>query len=456
MLLGFFIITLIDKYISKNEHYYLEYTLKTMETIKTITLEAMSRMFVLRVVLLVVIFVVEISLRECSSQCSVAWLGLSWGTLCLSIVALVILASIYLVCLCTEFLGLLVHRLQFFARVLFARRAYGATVPQSANRSAVSKRVNWTVFRELCSSLLLALIIGATCCSLVGVRPVFIPVCSVLIAVVTPEVSAASLNAAATPSLAATCLKFIGRTFSCFIGWIESIYRCFVQAVAYRLSLFWKKRRRVHFATEDSLISVRLIRHWKDLSYAEWLSRYHPRAALGTRSTEGQFEQEFELFRCHDAYDEDVYFAYRADTDFTLLEDTFFVDEKGVKRHPAHWEEFQNVTFLRLVQDDEQLVPGFSSWGEYERYLLAYGKFYKNVVQRSTEDGESDDIDINDGEVEGENFSSDDDGDEEDEQGELLPPSPPRRERKVKPYGPPNRTRPYLKRACKENVVYTC
>ncbi len=238
--------------------------------------------------------------------------------------------------------------------------------------------------------------------------------------------------------------------------------------------MFWE--RRIRFARGRHLFSLCLIEQCKDMSSAQKKACFNAGPEMKSMSLHGQFEQAFELFRCHDFYDDDLFMAFRADTVFTLTEETFYTDSNGTKCHPAYWHEFYNDIVPSLP--GHKTVPGYASWDEYLQYLHSYEVFYQTSIVISTfeldknidvdaDDADADahsdadvqvdaDADTEDGNVEEEDgaelLNEEEDFEHINEAAELvvaaliLPPQM----KKMKVFGPSNRSRPFLSRKCKE------
>ncbi|MGL4351431.1 MAG: hypothetical protein ACRCT2_12845, partial [Plesiomonas shigelloides] len=297
---------------------------------------------------------------------------------------------------------------------------------------------------------------------------------------------------------------------------------------------------RVQFLSDESLLfSYQFVKLRAEMSAQEFSERYDGRYVsrefMVNKRQEVAWERMFEVFASDDVFDADWYYLLHGLVP-AFTDETFFVDEKGEKCHPAHWTAFSTdvVPFLKELG---VVPPGFASWDVYESYLRSYHEFYQIcikwydhhfcgmaveplIVDDVGEDGENtnnqpeDSMDLmesasyssaadaeRDGcigaswcllslnylpviEEEGEEGAemeeeecsfiapAEDAGnlvatvDDEEEPGvgvevEVEPhaavvlPRPMRKTRKLKTFGPCNRTRPYLKRKCKENVRYT-
>ncbi len=98
-----------------------------------------------------------------------------------------------------------------------------------------------------------------------------------------------------------------------------------------------------------------------------------------------RLEHRFEIFHRHNTHDRATFAKLRADTDYTLIEEDFFIDGKGKRRHPAHRKRFSNEAFLMVLVGQLPLVPGFSSLEDYDRYMFSYDEFYKSSIQRKVQ-----------------------------------------------------------------------
>ena len=257
--------------------------------------------------------------------------------------------------------------------------------------------------------------------------------------------------------------------------------------------------------------------------------RFMSRDFLGSKRQEVAWERQFEVFPSDDFFDCDWYRMHE-DLVSAFSDETFFLDEKGEKCHPAHWSAF-STDFVPFLRQLGVIPPGFASWDAYESYLRLYHEFYQtcikwydhhfcgmaveplSLLEEDDDEGDKDDnskapeveeneapeaMDLEsldyyssvlsqaderlllvgylpgileeceeEADMEEEDLVIDTVVDAEDEmtmvvveeeepEREVLDAGVlPRRTRKLKTFGPCNRTRPHLKRKCKENVRYT-
>jgi ABC-type multidrug transport system fused ATPase/permease subunit len=278
-------------------------------------------------------------------------------------------------------------------------------------------------------------------------------------------------------------------------------------------------RRRVRFAskTKNKLESFVFVEKRACLNEEELRERFWSNAVLKKMVQESADERDFEIFQSHDFFDRDLFFLFSSQASVMLTEEVFFLDHEGERRHPAHWRDF--CTRVRPFLPMDREVPGFSSVNEYDKYLQFYDKLYRtcitwydNNLWRSSdvlvpaeeicEEADLMEEDVADGsranchdlaladqevevdagaecedtamncevEVEVEVEVEEEDNGEslavlavqggaveelEAEGTEEVAAPLPRRVRKMKTFGPCFRSRPYLKRKCKENVRYT-
>ncbi|GAX17172.1 hypothetical protein FisN_10Lu019 [Fistulifera solaris] len=264
-------------------------------------------------------------------------------------------------------------------------------------------------------------------------------------------------------------------------------------------------RRRVRFASKENRESFLMIENCLDMSEDEFHERYWSNEIVKQRRDESSEERDFDIFQSHEFFDERLYLLFSAQPSVMLTEEVFFLDHEGERRHPAHWKGFCTRIRPHLQKDRE--IPGFPSVDAYENYLQFYDKLYRTcitwydnnlwrtvgVLIPENEGLESDSNIVEDMEDEGgacdavaladERFSVqfvvedceditihcdvlEDSGDfgvvqetavkghEVESMGEAAAPAPSKM-KKMKAFGPCFRSRPFLKRKCKENVRYS-
>jgi hypothetical protein len=143
-------------------------------------------------------------------------------------------------------------------------------------------------------------------------------------------------------------------------------------------------RRRVRFAPEDKLCSFVLIKPYYEMSAEElgdcYDGRYMSNEFTNLKTQEVDWERQFEVFPSDD---ESVFCTqmYRMFVNHipAFSEETFFVDEKGERCHPAHWTAFSR-DILPYLRKFGHVPPGFGSWESYERHLVWYNKFYQKCI----------------------------------------------------------------------------
>ena len=293
-------------------------------------------------------------------------------------------------------------------------------------------------------------------------------------------------------------------------------------------------RRRARFMADKSrLFSYQTIKSREQMSAEEFSERYDRRFMsrdfLVSKRQEVAWERQFEVFPSDDFFDSDGYRMHEGLVP-AFSDETFFLDEKGEKCHPAHWSAF-STDFVPFLRQLGVIPPGFASWDVYESYLRSYHEFYQtcikwydhhfcgmaveplSLLEEDDDEGDKDDnskapeveeneapeaMDLEsldyyssvlsqaderlllvgylpgileeceeEADMEEEDLVIDTVVDAEDEmtmvvveeeepEREVLDAGVlPRRTRKLKTFGPCNRTRPHLKRKCKENVRYT-
>ncbi|GAX25661.1 hypothetical protein FisN_15Lu056 [Fistulifera solaris] len=270
-----------------------------------------------------------------------------------------------------------------------------------------------------------------------------------------------------------------------------------------------RTRRRVRFASKENQESLLIIENCLDMSDDEFHERYWSSETFNQRRDESSEDRDFEIFKSHEFFDERFYFLFSTQTSVMFTEEVFFLDHEGERRHPAHWKGFCTRIRPHLQKDRE--IPGFPSVDAYENYLRFYDKLYRTcitwydnnlwrtagvLIPEPVPENESleSDSNIMEDMVDGsgvcdavaladERFSvhfvveecediiihcdvvedSSDSGvvqraavEEHEAEGRKEAAAfLPRKMKKMKAFGPCFRSRPFLKRKCKENVRYS-
>ena len=142
--------------------------------------------------------------------------------------------------------------------------------------------------------------------------------------------------------------------------------------------------RRVRFMRDKTrLFSYQIIQRREQMSAEEFSERYDRRFTsrdfLVSKRQEVAWERQFEVFPSDDFLDSDWYRVHD-DLVSAFSDETFFLDEKGEKCHPAHWSAF-STDFAPFLRQLGVIPPGFASWDAYESYLRSYHEFYQTCIK---------------------------------------------------------------------------